>query len=80
MNELDQQYAAEVSVDLAKLEKKNLGIEKLQQVEQRLIQTVLDTEDRIVLGQERTLTLVANPEANEELQEAAILLHQSREE
>eukprot|EP00975_Prorocentrum_lima_P054643 11455893-Prorocentrum_lima.AAC.1 len=55
MNELDQIHAATESAILAKLEKKNLDIERPQQVEQRLIQTVQNTEDWLCLNMEELL-------------------------
>eukprot|EP00975_Prorocentrum_lima_P007833 1679224-Prorocentrum_lima.AAC.1 len=62
MNELDQINAAKEAAMRAKLAKKNLEIVRRQQVEQRLIQTVQDTEDRIVFEQGRALEVVADPE------------------
>eukprot|EP00975_Prorocentrum_lima_P014465 3070331-Prorocentrum_lima.AAC.1 len=65
MTELEQQRAAKESAVLAKLERMNMHIERLQLVEQQLIQTVQDTEDRVVFDQGRYLALVAYPEDNE---------------
>eukprot|EP00975_Prorocentrum_lima_P058599 12291006-Prorocentrum_lima.AAC.1 len=65
LNELKKTDATKESATLAKSEKKHLGSVRPEQVNQRLIQTVQDTQNRMVFEEERTLEPVADPEVEE---------------
>eukprot|EP00975_Prorocentrum_lima_P051098 10705605-Prorocentrum_lima.AAC.1 len=62
------------------MERRKNEVDRFLLVEHRLMQVIQDTENKIALEQPRYVEVVADLEANEDLQEATMLLQDTREE